>query len=437
MKKTGAVLMKKNTLRKIFLLSGILTAALLLLSGCGGKKTDGPSQAPAATKAHAVTETRSEEQPTREDEDVLNSLKNGPGKKPASTKPADPAPGSLPVADTDDGGMTLDTDEPAEMPAPAGISLTGLRFISSGMYMSPVYAIRQTQEGFACSISDRPVYWQAMDGDDFRSEDREVNEEQGYSWDADSGDDPLAEDAPSHSLVLVDEQPMYLLTNQLMDENILEWDGYDETWEPPVGMEVTDTGESFTLEALFSDGTHVKAHGIDAYPDNYNEVVGLIYDFFEEHQDYSAYYPTEFPDAEPTTLIIKFFDPHHFTNVSNYQIELHPSWDNEWIIRLTDPKGEFTAAGTDISKYGYVKNGELPMKQFTDILKKYNLGEWNQAKPEQGAGDEYWEITIYYDNGQSYHVYTNRKPDNYHAFRQETVQAIADYYNQVSGTAVK
>lgn len=164
-------------------------------------------------------------------------------------------------------------------------------------------------------------------------------------------------------------------------------------------------------------------------------MVRIIIDFFEEHQDYSAYYPADFPDAEADTLMILFYDPNHFYNTPSFQIELHSSWDNEWIIRLTDPDGEFMPAGTDISEYGNLPEGEtLPIEQFLDLLKKYDLGSWNQVTDsESGGPDEYWEITVYYENGQMYNVFTNQRPENYDAFREEAIRAICDYYRQVKG----
>ena len=133
---------------------------------------------------------------------------------------------------------------------------------------------------------------------------------------------------------------------------------------------------------------------------------------------------------------MKFYDPHHFGKVPNYQIELHKSWGNEWIIRFTDPEGEFMTKGSDISKYGYVKDGALPLEQFQDVLKKYDLGSWNQREDhESGGPDEYWEITAYYENGQTYYVSTNYRPDNYDDFRNEMITAIRDYYNEVAETA--
>lgn len=419
-----------GALTVVLLLSAGIAAAVLL-AGCGKKgNSQGPSQAPAATSA-PVSEAASSVSDKETEAKTKPAPETAPDKsrtfgKTDSSKEALEA-GEF--ADVDDGGAAPLTTGP--LPDSPARTLTGLRFTSQGMMVRPSYSIRKVPEGFECAITYDPIYWPAMDGKE-GLEGYEVNADRGYAWDPVNGSDPLAKDAPMHSAVIVGDDEMRILYNQLMDANVLEWNGYDEVWEPPYGLEVTDTGETFTFELLFSDGAHLKAHGVDSFPDNYDTVVKVIYDFFDEHQDYSAYYPTEFPAGDPTVLIVKFYDPHHFNNTPNFQIELHPSWDKEWIIRITDPKGEFAEAGSDISEYGYIKTGELPMGRFMDIIRKYDLGSWNQRNDhEQGGADEYWEIRAEFNNGQSYHVYTNYRPDNYSDFRKEMIRAICDYYKEV------
>ncbi len=416
------MIMKRNDRNRLTVFLNVLMVFLLLLSGCS-KSTSGPM--PPST---GVEQT--EEQTAKQTAESTSAV-------PAETaqSAAEDTDGADLFAEVDEGGnMQEPTDTGADMNG-SDLSLTGLRFTAWGMMMQPSYSIREVPEGFECAITGDEIYWPAMDGDDLE-EDYEINEERGYAWDSFSGPDPLGPDAGTHSAVTVGDSEMQELFDKLMAENILEWDGYDEIWEAPEGMEVTDTGETFNLDLLFSDGKHLKAHGIDTFPENYGAVVKVIYDFFEEHQDYSQYYPTDFPEEAPTTLIVKFYDPHHFGKVPNYQIELHKSWGNEWIIRFTDPEGEFMTKGSDISKYGYVKDGVLPLEQFQDILKKYDLGSWNQREDhESGGPDEYWEITAYYENGQTYYVSTNYRPDNYDDFRNEMITAIRDYYNEVAETA--
>ena len=384
----------------------VFVSAMLVLTGClqGKPAADGPSQGGSTA---ATAETKAENTGTGQDGTEQGGTESSAGG-------TDMAAGNT------------------EKTLPDGVKLTGLRYSASCMSMNPDYTIRQVPDGYACSISWGSIYWPEMDGEE-EMEYYELNEAEGYGYEPyTSMGDPLGPDSAEHSLVVVGEQEMQELCDALVAAGVLGMDGYDEVWEAPEGVEVTDTGETFWLNLLFSDGSRVKAHGIDCYPDNYNEVVGVIFDFFEKHQDYSAYYPDEFPESPLTTLIVKFYDPYHFRDVQSFQIELHPSWGNEWIVRMTDPQGEFLPKGTEVSEYGYVGEGELPMEDFGGILRKYGLGSWNRTtEREQGGADEFWEVQAYYENGQSYSVSTNRRPDGYDAFREEMVRAIIDYYEKV------
>ena len=423
-----------------------IISVVLVLSGCrsGKPATDGPSQGgnvaatePAETaaanadggagtgsgtgtgaagNADSSTGTESSEGGT-----TMAASGNAEATQSGSTEATRPGSAGKPQADS-----------PETAVLPDGVKLVGLRYSASGMEMRPDYTIRQVPDGYACSISWGSIYWPEMDGED-EMEYYELNEAEGYGYEPyTSMGDPLGPDGAEHSVVVVGEQEMQTLCDALVAAGVLGMDGYDEVWEAPEGMEVTDTGESFWLKLLFSDGSRVTSHGIDCYPDNYDEVVGVIFDFFEEHQDYSAYYPDEFPESALSTLIMKFYDPYHFRNVQTFQIELHPSWGDEWIVRMADPQGEFLPKGTEVSEYGYVGEGELPMEEFGGILRKYDLGSWNQVtEHEQGGADEFWEVQAYFENGQSYSVSTNRRPNDYDAFREEMIRAIIAYYEKV------
>lgn len=310
--------------------------------------------------------------------------------------------------------------------------LTGLKYSQWGMRVYSFYSIRPTEEGYECSITGSELYWPGIDGEE-TAEYHDFDPETGYGYDRYSSlGDPFDPDGPKFSRVLLQEEDVKELGEALLNEGVLSWDGYDEKWEPPAGMEVTDTGETFDLRLQFSDGYVLHAHGVDTRPENFDAVWGIIWDFFETHQDYSRYYPTDLPDEPINTLIVQFYDPYHSSGTPVYLIELHKSWDNQWTIRLCDPKGEFLPAGTDISEYERLgDSAELPVGRFYDILKKYGLGSWNQTMEHDPENTEHWSVTVYYENGQEYRVDTNLKPDQYASFREEMIRAIINYYEEV------
>ena len=59
------------------------------------------------------------------------------------------------------------------------------------------------------------------------------------------------------------------------DYDLFGWDGFDESRD-----DVLD-GEGFVLEVEFTDGTSIRAQGDNAFPENYSQAMGEIWDILE------------------------------------------------------------------------------------------------------------------------------------------------------------
>ncbi len=70
----------------------------------------------------------------------------------------------------------------------------------------------------------------------------------------------------------MDEETVQMLMEVIEAYNVSSWDGFDETNE-----NVLD-GEGFSLEIGFTDGTSVKALGDNAFPDQYADAMGEMWD---------------------------------------------------------------------------------------------------------------------------------------------------------------
>ena len=70
----------------------------------------------------------------------------------------------------------------------------------------------------------------------------------------------------------MDEETVQMLMEVIEAYNVSSWDGFDETNE-----NVLD-GEGFSLESGFTDGTSVKALGDNAFPDQYADAMGEMWD---------------------------------------------------------------------------------------------------------------------------------------------------------------
>ena len=70
----------------------------------------------------------------------------------------------------------------------------------------------------------------------------------------------------------MDEETVQKLMDVIEAYNVSSWDGFDKTNE-----NVLD-GEGFSLEIGFTDGTSVKALGDNAFPDQYADAMGEMWD---------------------------------------------------------------------------------------------------------------------------------------------------------------
>lgn len=70
----------------------------------------------------------------------------------------------------------------------------------------------------------------------------------------------------------IDEETVQMLVEVIEEYNVSSWDGFDKTNE-----NVLD-GEGFSLEIGFTDGTSVKALGDNAFPEQYADAMGEMWD---------------------------------------------------------------------------------------------------------------------------------------------------------------
>ena len=161
--------------------------------------------------------------------------------------------------------------------------VVGFRFDQQGMQREPYYSIRRVDGVFVCAITYGKPYWAELDGEE-ALEDCTPSDDGTYAYYAYDGGDPFG-DGTGYSIATLTAEDREAFTQLLEEHGVFAWDGFDECWEPPEGMEVTDTGSTFDLQVLLSDGTRVNVHGIDAHPEGYSPAVLAIMEFFEEHTD--------------------------------------------------------------------------------------------------------------------------------------------------------
>ena len=293
---------------------------------------------------------------------------------------------------------------------PAGAVLTGLKYRTEGTAIGPALSIRLTDEGYEVRTSGSELYWPEIDGEDWQE--LQANES----------------DYGRTSTVIVPAEEIDQLVKVLLEYDILAWNGFDGHVSAPEG--VLDMDDSFRFAMTFSDGTTVKARGYNSWPPNGNDITRTLSRFFHAHEDWSAYYPKEFPDAEVDLMAIAI--PRYSSPRGEYfRLELNPI-RKQWVFSCQDPEGHFLEKGINISTYD-TTDEELPVGRYLDLLEKYGFPALNGENSSDGDGEQSLEITIHFANGQEYSLTTNDYPDGYEEFRKECIPLMYKTYRHFAG----
>ena len=280
---------------------------------------------------------------------------------------------------------------------PEGVGLEGLKFHQSGSAEGIYCSIRAVPEGYEVRLSYDELYWTEMDG---------YESEQGNS---------------RVSRVIVSGEEIQALMAQLMEYDVLSWDGFDRS--ESLEEEILDGDSGFDLKILLSDGQIIKAHGYNAFPPNSSTILSILANWFYSHEDYSAYYPDTFPECGATMLEI-LCPMYTAKNEEYFRIELYSS--GRWAFSFQDPEGTFLDAGTNISEYGNAE--DLPFGKYLALLKEYGFEAYNRTDCNDGDTKKYLSIKVMFEDGKGYTYCSNVYPKDYDAFRKELIPMMyADY----------
>lgn len=297
-----------------------------------------------------------------------------------------------------------------QVPIEEGKTVVGFRFHQSGMAMGPYYCIMEKDDGFHVTIGSVHKAWEAMDGE---------------YWELDN----LEESGNfKYSEVVVDRTVMEDLTRKLSDANIMSMNGNNYYRKSLPGE--LDGGEAYKLEMLFSDGTKYNSEGSNT-PSAFDAVYEVIEAFFNEHSDYSRYYPTEKPaDTRPDVLYLQLGPENGDVKIAQLGLRFvtnEYTGENDLTIKVNDPQGEINPKGFFLSEY-LTTQEPLPYDQYEDLFTRYDIWQYNSKSDMSGTGAEKIYIELCYEDGRELYYETNIPFENYTQFKKEAVGIALDYY---------
>ncbi len=236
------------------------------------------------------------------------------------------------------------------------------------------------------------------------------------------------------SIVRVSEEEAEQFFDSLRTLGIYNWDGFSASNPLPPGMH--DGQDVFSLAILFEDGSVLDATGSNAYPEKYREIQDVIYKFFVKNQDYSKYYPKEFPEEQPQNLIIKIGSdsPNRFCA----SVDLHNNM-KRWSISLKDNQKAFISEDIFISDAGSADEELLKpqYERFVNLLRKHDMGKLNQTMegPVVSSDSEEMSMAISYSEERSYRVMMNANIEQYKAFIMDFIDEVKLSYEELKSTS--
>lgn len=307
--------------------------------------------------------------------------------------------------------------------------LVGFFMTHQGMAMEPYYIMRATDDGRMMKISNEAP-------DSYRMTENDAP----YEYEGVSGLSPEAEaeyfgyintvkDCEHASLVKADEGTVKELYNAIRECGALSWDGYNVSRS----MEgVLDSGDTYRLFALFSDGSTVKVNSYNACPTGWSDLYVRVRDIFEEGADYSQYRIREFSEEDCARMIVEFDDGYlNPTNIFKIDINVRPdlgTWS--YTIRIKDSDGLYFAKGTDIGVSNEESIDTLTYGRMLDVLNEYDVQEWDGISGTSGEENKYMSILIANEDDKTVSANGNILPDNYDEVRDSFIKALIEFYEK-------
>lgn len=216
------------------------------------------------------------------------------------------------------------------------------------------------------------------------------------------------------------------LLSRFMACGALSWDGYSVSKPRPAGMLDGDDSFSFSLRLRYAHD--VKAEGSRSRPVGFREAEKALMEFFRTHQDYSRYYPRKFPSEDPDMLEIAVAPEFGNPRSRRLRLSLSPIW-KQWAVELRDPSGEYVPKDVIVSDY---RNGagELPLREFLGLLRKYGFEAMNGTRVKGGTHEARVSISIHWGSLE-YAFESNGDFEGREAFIREFVAMARDYYARV------
>lgn len=312
-----------------------------------------------------------------------------------------------------------------------GVTLSGFYMSHQGMAMEPNYILRVTDDGCYMKItSENPDgYKMTEDGENPPI----LNGEGGLDLERENryfGFVNTIKDCEHASLIMADNTIVEELENIILEGGALNWDHYSKNKS---NKGVLDSGDSYNLFILFSDGSTVTVDSYNSAPEGWDDFFVKVRELFEENADYSQYRIQEFSEEECSRMIVEFNDG-NFTPTNDFKVDICVNEEKKtwtWAVRLKDSDGLYLEKGTDISECGEESLDTLDYGRLIEVLRAHDVQNWDGISGTLPGGNKYMTVLIANKDNKTVNANGNNIPDDYDEVRDDFIKALIEFYDKI------
>ena len=309
-----------------------------------------------------------------------------------------------------------------------GATLSGFYMSHRGMAMEPYYILRMTDSGCFMKItSEEPCGYRMTEDGEEPSEIGGIGELDSETENRYFGFVNTIKDCEHASLITADDAIVEELENIVRDSGALDWDGYSKSKSM---KGVLDSGDSYELFVLFSDGTTVTVDSYNTCPEGWDDFFVMARDIFEENADYSQYRIQELSEENCSRMIVEFNDG-NFTPTNDFKVDICVNENTgtwTWSVVLKDTDGLYLEKGTDISDYREENLDTLTYGRLIDVLNEHNIQDWDGISGTSPDGNKYMTVLIADKDDKTINASGNIIPADYDEVRDDFVKALIEFY---------
>lgn len=222
------------------------------------------------------------------------------------------------------------------------------------------------------------------------------------------------------------EEDIEKINKLYLDMHIASWDGFDK-----YNSQVRD-GYGFSLRISFVDGKNLRAHGSNAFPENYRAFVAALGEIIKPYQNSvieegKRKLIEKGVSGEITSALVSF-QQQGKSGRDYYKFILYTGdiREDNFDVTIKSDSGKYFEKG-EYFYYTALPDDEIGLGKLKELAEKYDLIQWYDyyKVSDDPNNSEWFQIALSFEDGKI-HASGTLHPENYDEFRDEFLELMAE-----------